>query len=82
MIVKIVSDLTNSINEMEIPLNPTQLYKWLNGSRTVHQCFPKLNIVQKEFLMTGMTEEEQNEFKDLEEVAKELELEDEGGELT
>ena len=52
-------------NEMELPLTEAQ---YLAGMRLredgelIQNAFPTLSPVQREFLMTGMSEAEQNEF--------------------
>jgi len=52
-------------NEMELPLTEAQ---YLEGMRLrqqgelIQNAFPNLSPVQREFLMTGMSEAEQNEF--------------------
>jgi hypothetical protein len=60
-----ISMLSFRHNEMELPLTEAQ---YLEGMRLrqqgelIQNAFPTLSPVQREFLMTGMSEVEQDEF--------------------
>ena len=57
-------------NEMEIPLTEEQYFAGMllrERGELIQYAFPTLSPVQREFLMTGMSETEQNEFFSVEE---------------
>jgi hypothetical protein len=50
------------VNEMDLPITMQQLEAWLNREGLIQNIMPNLTDVQREFLITGMSEKEQNEF--------------------
>ena len=55
------SKFTGKLNEMNLPITDAQLENWKNGMLIQH-AMPNLSSMQKEFLITGMSEEEQDDF--------------------
>jgi len=48
---------------MDLPITQEQLDRWHNGQGLIQEVFPHLSKEQREFLMTGATQEEwDNEF--------------------
>jgi hypothetical protein len=61
------SSLTGKENSMEISLTPAEYREWarLEAERTrplVQDAFPQLSDDEREFIITGITPEEWNEF--------------------
>ena len=50
------------VNEMDLPITMQQLEDWLNRKALIQVIMPNLTDTQREFLITGMSEQEQNEF--------------------
>lgn len=61
MIIKRTSILTGKENAMELPVTSEQIYAWKNG-QLIQNAMPHLTVVQREFLISGMMPEEQNEI--------------------
>ena len=55
------SMLTGQVHSMELPITRKQLNEWDNGSGLIQEIFPKLSSTQREFIMSGVT---QNEWDD------------------
>ena len=51
------SPLNGKTNEMEIPVTQEQLDQWNNGM-LIQNAMPNLTPDEREFIMTGITEEE------------------------
>ena len=51
------SDLTGRTTTQNLPISWTQIIKWHNGM-LIQEAFPQLNASQREFLMTGITDDE------------------------
>jgi hypothetical protein len=62
MIVENRSIISGKINEMELDVTKEQLERWLYGREKVQHVFPHLTATEREFLITGMSEAEQNKF--------------------
>jgi hypothetical protein len=62
MIVEQISIISGNVNEMELDVTIEQLERWLNGREKVQYVFPHLTATEREFLITGMSEAEQNKF--------------------
>jgi len=63
MLVKKKSALTGNVNEMDLPITEEQLQRWYKGVNLIQKIFPDLTPSQREFLMTGATQEEwDNQF--------------------
>ena len=52
-----VSSLTQERHEREIAVTEAEMTKWKSGI-SIHEAFPNLSDDDKEFIMTGITEEE------------------------
>jgi len=57
MLVTKRSAFTGKENQMELDITPEQLERWMGGE-LIQKVFPHLNAEQREFLMTGCTQEE------------------------
>jgi hypothetical protein len=62
MIIQINSMITGKVNEMDLPITMQQLEAWLIRKGLIQNIMPNLTPMQREFLITGMSEEEQNDF--------------------
>lgn len=60
MIVEKISLFSGKVNRMELDITEQQLQQWHNG-QLVQRAFPHLTATEREFLLTGMSEEEQEE---------------------
>ena len=63
--IGIHSSLTRKFNQMTLPMTPEEFdaaYDNWKAGAFIQNAFPNLNPIQREFLMSGMSEEEQNEF--------------------
>ncbi len=61
MIIKRESIISGKSSTMDLPVTQEQIDMWKSGM-LIQQCMPNLDIKQREFLISGMTIEEQNEF--------------------
>ena len=61
MIVKRKSPLTGAIHERDLPITEQQLYDWIDGA-LVQDAFPQLSAAGREFIKTGITPEEWEEY--------------------
>lgn len=69
MLIRKRSQLTGITRELEIPVTPEQLQSWKDGM-LIQNAMPHLTIEQREFIMTGITQEEWDAvFKDDDENA-------------
>lgn len=57
------SILTGEIHVRELPILPEQYFHWKTHDILIQDAFPNLTPGQREFLMTGITEEEWDQFK-------------------
>ena len=59
------SMLSGCINMMVIDMEPEQFYEcynaWQNG-KLIQDAFPSLSVMEREFLMTGITPDEWEDF--------------------
>ena len=58
MKIKVLNRFTGNINEMEIAVTDEQIAKWKSGM-LIQNAMPDLTPTEREFMMTGMTVEEQ-----------------------
>jgi hypothetical protein len=59
------SGLTGKIRTLELPITQDQLDRWERGEDLIQNIMPELTPFQREFIMTGSTEEEWDEtFKE------------------
>jgi hypothetical protein len=56
-----VSRFTGKTHEMELPITQRQIYRFNNGEM-VQDVFPDLTPGQREFILTGVTQEEWDLF--------------------
>jgi len=62
------SPLTRQLNTLDIPISEEEYRAWLTSSALIQDVFPHLTASQREFIMTGYTENDWNTiFKDDEE---------------
>lgn len=59
MIIKRVSRFTGKHHEMDIDVTSEQLLAWQNGT-FIQDAMPHLSPSEREFIMTGTTQEEWN----------------------
>lgn len=57
----IKTSIQGNINSMELNITEEQLTRWQNGE-LIQDVMPHLTPEQREFLITGMSIEEQNNF--------------------
>jgi len=55
------SILTSRSNTMVLDITIEQVQEWMNG-KLIQDAFPNLTAVEREFLISGMSEAEQKEF--------------------
>ncbi len=55
----IVSGITRT---MDIPVTYEQAYDFVKGDKSIQQIFPNLTLAQREFIITGVTQEEWDEL--------------------
>ena len=58
MLVHIRHCLTGKLISRELPITAEQLRKYLNDEDFVQRIFPELSVDDREFLLTGISEEE------------------------
>jgi len=67
MRVRKQSAISNKVHEMDLPLTEDEFFlchsKWKAGE-LIQNAFPMLNSAQREFIMTGSTQEEWDEMFD------------------
>ena len=56
------SMMSNKQRTMELDITEKQLHAWQNEGVLIQDAFPNLTPAEREFLMTGMTDEEWNEL--------------------
>jgi len=61
MLIEKRSTYSGRINVMDLPVTKQQIEDWLNGEM-IQVAMPNLHEAQREFLITGMTFDEQQEF--------------------
>ncbi len=61
MTIERTSIITGNVNTMDLPITSDQLDSWMNG-KLIQNAMPHLTATQREFLITGMSEEEQNKL--------------------
>lgn len=54
MIIKKKCIITGKINELDLPVTQTQINNWRSGM-LIQDAMPNLNTFQREFIMTGIT---------------------------
>lgn len=61
MIISKRSIISGKVNEMDLPVTFDQVVAWESGG-LIQNVMPNLSDTQREFLITGMSEEEQDSF--------------------
>jgi hypothetical protein len=56
------SILTGRLNMMDLPVTMEQLNRWMNGRELIQRVMPHLSPIEREFLISGMSPEEQENF--------------------
>jgi hypothetical protein len=56
------TSVSGKVHEMEIPITFDELCNWAKGWMVIQQAFPNLTTAQREFLLSGMTQEEWDEI--------------------
>ena len=57
MIFQRISPFTGKLNQMDLPVTEDQVNKYNNGA-LIQDAFPNLTASQREFIMTGMTDDD------------------------
>lgn len=58
MLITRVSMLTGKRRTREIPVTDEQVTRFMNGDELIQNIFPQLSAGDREFIMTGITEDE------------------------
>ena len=66
MVIKRKSILSGKTSSMDLPITQLQYDLWRNGM-LIQDVMPEIGVEQREFLITGMTSEEQMSFFNREE---------------
>ena len=62
MLIMRISALTGEVNEMELDITPEQLDTYENFGVLLQDAFPNLTPAQREFIKTGITPEEWDQY--------------------
>jgi hypothetical protein len=60
MVIRRISRLTGQVHEKEINVTGDQLDAWMGGE-LIQNVMPNLQVWEREFILSGITEEEWNE---------------------
>lgn len=60
MIIKRLNRLTWKVNEMDLDITVEQIQEWQKGA-LIQEVMPHLSATEREFLISGMSPEEQKE---------------------
>jgi hypothetical protein len=63
MIITRTSELSGIRRSLNLPISIVQILEW-QGGKLIQEAFPQLNPSQREFLMTGITDDEWNTMLD------------------
>jgi hypothetical protein len=58
MLITRVSQLTGKEHTLEVPANPDDLRRWERGELLIQEAMPYLAPHEREYLMSGITQEE------------------------
>ncbi len=61
MLIRKRSALTGKVHELEIDISPEQVMRWQAGEMIQDVC-PHLSVADREFLISGSTQEEWDKF--------------------
>lgn len=56
-----VSPLTGKTNIMKLDITLDQIHQWENGLGLIQDIMPNLTASEREFIMSGMTDDDWNE---------------------
>lgn len=62
MLIQRTSIYSGKVNEMEIPITFDELCEWAKSGDIIQIKLPNLTMSQREFLLSGMTDEEWDEI--------------------
>ena len=62
MLITKTSKCSGKIHTMDIPITPEQYSSFQSNNRVIQQIFPTLSANEREFLLTGSTQEEWDEM--------------------
>lgn len=62
MIIVRKSQITGKVHEMEMDVTPEQIDNYMKGGLLIQDAFPSLTNSEREFIMTGITDAEWEEF--------------------
>lgn len=60
MLVERISMLSGKLNRMELNVTPEEMARYEKGKELIQDVFPKLRPSEREFIKTGITDEEWN----------------------
>jgi len=61
MLITRTSHLSGKTTERDLDITEEQLQRYLNGEGLIQTVFPNLSASDREFIMTGITDEEWDE---------------------
>jgi hypothetical protein len=56
--VTATSTLSGNLNTLELHVSQERIVVWLQGGTLIQDAFPELNAQQREFMLTGTTQDE------------------------
>ena len=62
MLIMRISALTGEVNEMELDITPEQLDTYENFGVLLQDAFPNITPAEREFIKTGITPEEWDQY--------------------
>ena len=54
--------ITGRVNNMELPVTEAMIAEWVESDLKIQDAFPTLSVDHREFLLSGATPEEFDEF--------------------
>ena len=60
MLIKRISQITGIERELDLPVTKQQLERYALGEELIQNIFPQLSNSEREFIMTGITDDEWN----------------------
>lgn len=62
MIIKKISTLTGKEHQVDLPVTKEQLDRYYGGGVLIQDVFPHLSMEEREFIKSGITPKEWNQF--------------------
>lgn len=60
------SPISGEVNTLDLPITPDQVAMYISGEGYIQEIFPQLTEAEREFVKSGITEDEwNNTFADL-----------------